>query len=183
MNQMQNIKQSVSLDRGNAHNLARALGWFSLALGAAEVMAPKTLSRWLGMRDGAALLQAYGARELLAGAGILASSNPTPWVWSRVGGDAIDIVTLMTGFRDDNPNNANVGVALGAVLGVTLADVICAGSLQEERRERRERRRNFVAAYKSRSGFRRPVEAMRGAARDFVVPRDMGTPPALQPYH
>ena len=177
MNQM----QEMTLDRSSAHTLARALGWFSLALGAAEVTAPKALSRWLGMKDGAALLQSYGAREIMAGIGILASDNPAPWVWSRVGGDAMDIVTLMTGFRDDNENNANVGLALGAVLGATLADVICAGSLNEEQKQDRAEQQRYVSAYRARSGFRRPAEAMRGAAGDFEAPADMRTPEPLRP--
>ncbi len=176
------MTSEVMLDRRNAHALARGLGWFSLGLGAAEVLAPKALSRWLGMKDGAALLQSYGAREILAGIGILASSNPTPFVWSRLGGDAVDLATLAAGIREDNPNNGNIGIALAAVFGATLADAVCAGSLQQHDDEDRQRRRRHIAAYKRRSGFRQPAAAMKGAARDFEVPEDMRTPEALRPY-
>jgi hypothetical protein len=36
--------------------------------------------------------------------------------------------------------------------------------------------------YSHRSGFTNSAERMRGAARDFQVPRDFRTPEALQPY-
>lgn len=36
--------------------------------------------------------------------------------------------------------------------------------------------------YSNRSGFPRSPEEMRGAARDFEIPRDMRTPDVLRPY-
>jgi hypothetical protein len=47
-----------------ADTLARGLGWFSIALGAAEVFAPQTLTRAIGMQGSESLVQAYGAREM-----------------------------------------------------------------------------------------------------------------------
>jgi hypothetical protein len=177
-----NAVQELTLNHRQARNLARGLGWFSLGLGAAEVLAPHALSRWLGMKDGVALLQSYGARELLAGIGILASEKAAPWVWSRVGGDALDLVTLVGGIRKDNPNNANIGMALAAVLGVTLADVVCAASLTERERETRERSQRFVEEYSRRSGFPRPPDSMRGAAQRLDDSDGRGAAEPLLPY-
>lgn len=174
--------QDMTLDRDNSHALARGLGWFSLGLGAAELFAPKALSRWLGMKDGEWLLRSYGAREIAAGVGILVADRPAPWVWSRVAGDVVDVATLLNGIRHDNPKNGNIGLAVAAVLGVTLADVACASSLDARDREHRRRQRYWVDAYRRRSGYREPARAMRGAARDFETPDDMRAPEALRAY-
>jgi hypothetical protein len=44
--------------------LARGLGWFSIALGIVEVVAPRALARSLGMKGQEGLIAAYGLREI-----------------------------------------------------------------------------------------------------------------------
>lgn len=112
--------------------LAQGLGWFSLALGAAELLAGRQLARAMGMDDYAALIRAYGAREIATGVAILTRPDPTPWIWARVGGDALDIATLAFGLDEDNPRRANVGIALAAVAGATALDIYCAYRLSSE---------------------------------------------------
>src|SRR4051812_41320663 len=77
--------------------LARGLGWFSLALGALEVMAPRQVTRPLGMAGHEPLCMTYGLREIVTGVGILTSHDPTPWLWGRVVGDALDLATVAAG--------------------------------------------------------------------------------------
>lgn len=113
-----------------AQGLARALGYFSVGLGLAEVVAPGALGRWLGMEDRAGVLRAYGLRELAAGAGILAGTRRPLWVWSRVGGDALDLATLASGLKAGNPRRGNVMIALAAVAGITALDVLCGARLR-----------------------------------------------------
>lgn len=69
----------------SAYVLARGLGWFSIALGFTEVLAPRSLARALGMDGDEALLRAYGVREVATGIGILSTATPVPWIWGRVG--------------------------------------------------------------------------------------------------
>jgi hypothetical protein len=163
-----------------ADGLARGLGWFSIALGAAEVLAPRQLASTLGMEGYERLITAYGVREIVQGVGILASEDPTPWIWGRVAGDALDIATVTAGLSRDNPRRENAVVALVALLGATAVDLYCANRLSEER----TRSAGMVRDYRDRSGWPRPVEAMRGAAREdgFEIPDDMRGPPALRPY-
>ncbi len=133
------------------------------------------------MRGQARLIQAYGVREIATGIGILTSSGPgrAPWIWGRVGGDALDLATLAGGLDGDNPRRANVGVAVAAVAGVTVLDLLCARQLAEEGEPEH---RPPLRDYSGRSGLPRPPEAMRGAARDLEIPRDMRVPEALRPY-
>lgn len=158
--------------------LARGLGWFSIALGIAEIAAPRAMTRALGMRGRESLVRAYGMREIATGVAILASRDPTPWIWGRVAGDALDMATLATGLEEDNPKRGNVGIALAAVAGVAALDYYCAQTLSSESPHPLPPIRD----YSDRSGFPRAAREMRGAARDFEIPRDMRTPDALRPY-
>ncbi|MGO4573793.1 cyclase dehydrase [Microvirga sp. 2TAF3] len=163
---------------GSADALARGLGWFSLALGAVELFGAKGVSRWLGMEQHEGLIRAYGAREIATGIGLLTQKDPTPWVWGRVAGDALDLATLGNGLRDPNSEHDRIAVAFGAVAGVTVIDVVCANALTGEEPRRHQPRFD----YSDRSGLPRPAQQMRGAARDFEAPRDMRIPDALRPY-
>jgi hypothetical protein len=167
-----------ALSPASAHSLAQGLGWFSLALGLTEVLAPRSVTRSLGMEGHETLVQAYGLREIAAGVGILWSDQPAPWVWGRVGGDALDLSSLLPGLSDDNPKRQNVGLALAAVAGVTVLDILAAQSLSRAD----TRARHPLVDYSNRSGLPRGPNAMRGAARDFEVPRDFRTPEAMRPY-
>ena len=175
-----------TLSASNAHSMARGLGWFSIWLGLAEVLAPRALTRGLGMEGNEQLVQAYGLREIATGIGILASDQPAPWIWGRVGGDALDMATLAGGLQPDNPKKENVEMALAAVAGVTALDVVCGASLARRSPARHSSpnlsRRLPAIDYHRRTGFPKAPEQMRGAARDFEVPRDMRTPKALRPF-
>ena len=114
---------------GSAMALARGLGWFSIGLGLAEMLTPSMLTEQMGMEGKESLLRFYGAREMAAGIGILMSANPAPWIWGRVGGDALDLATLATGLDEHNPRKGNVAIALAAVAGVTALDWSVRGRL------------------------------------------------------
>jgi hypothetical protein len=159
--------------------LARGLGWFSIGLGLAEMLAARMLTKQMGMQGKESLLRFYGAREMVAGVGILMSDNPAPWIWARVGGDALDLATLATGLDEHNPRKGNVAIALAAVAGVTALDCISARALTGAA----DGKGRPVRDYSDRRGMPRPPEEMRGAARkDFTSPRDMRTPEPLRPF-
>jgi hypothetical protein len=110
--------------------LARGLGWFSIGLGAAEVLAPDSFTEFLGMdEDSRELVRFYGMREIASGIGILSQRQPTPWVWSRVAGDFLDIATLAATMTGDNPRRGRAAGALAMVAGVTALDILCASQL------------------------------------------------------
>ena len=159
-------------------SLARGLGLFSIGLGLTELLAPRALCRFLGMQGRETLIRAYGARELATGVAILASHDPTPWIWGRVGGDALDLATLARGFEGGNSHTQNLLLATVAVAGVTALDVVCAQGLAADKRLSGP----GTYDYDDRSGFPRSPRAMRGAASDFAVPGDFRVPDPLRQW-
>jgi hypothetical protein len=175
-------KQALSGRAGEKQAIVTGLGWFSIALGVTELVAPRALAGWLGMSATAPVLRAYGVREIATGLGILASNDPTGWLWGRVGGDTLDLATLASGLEQDNPQKPNVAVAFAAVLAVTAIDVACATALSRRHGGLQARHNAAAEAYRRRSGFPATPERMRGAARDFKAPKDMRTPQLLRAY-
>lgn len=107
-------------------SLSRFLGFFSIGLGLAEVLAPRAVARLTGVRR-LALLQAYGLRELAAGIGILNNTQPSGWLWSRVAGDAMDLITLARNLGEAGAQERKRTLtSLLAVAGVTTLDVAAA---------------------------------------------------------
>ena len=141
--------------RKSGDGLAWALGWFSIGLGVAEVVAPRFMARATGLRGQEGLLRLYGMREIATGIGLLLAWNRKPWMWARVAGDAVDLATLSAAKRP------NATAAMAAVAGVTALDIGTAASLH--RADRKARRPMFD--YSDRSGFPQPAQQMRGIAR------------------
>jgi hypothetical protein len=145
--------------------VARGLGWFSLGLGLAEIVAPGKLGKALGLEGKETLLRAYGGREIGAGVWAL-SDTPAPAIWARVAGDLVDLGTLAVGLRDaDDTQRRNNLIALAAVAGITALDLLTAMSLTAEQSERKgEPGRD----YSDRSGFPQGAQKARGAAGGFT---------------
>ena len=112
--------------RENSVQLTRGLGWFSIGLGLTEVLAPRALEKFLGVRHSSWLIRLMGLREIAAGIGILSQRRQAEWLWARVGGDVIDMAGLGMALASPTANAANISSALVAVGGVTALDVCCA---------------------------------------------------------
>lgn len=112
--------------------LADGLGWFSVGLGLAEIAAPATLGRFIGLDvngRGRNLMRALGAREITAGLGLLSGRGRTGWMWSRVLGDAVDLALLGSAMSGTSNDRTRLGAATLAVAGVTAVDVVAAARL------------------------------------------------------
>src|SRR3954463_1764793 len=133
---------------GASDRMARNLGWFSLGLGALEILSPGRITRALGMEGQENLVRAYGFREVAAGM-LSLSIEKRAGLWSRVAGDGLDIATLMAALSDDNPKKDNVAMALMMVGGITLLDIATAQGVSVRHSPQRGRRQ----MYHDRTGF------------------------------
>lgn len=121
-------------NRDTTEQLALGLGWFSIGLGLAELLAPRSVAQLVGMRNAStSVLRAFGVREIGAGLAILNEPDRPAWLWSRVAGDAVDASYLASGLNDDDNDSNAIAVAMAAVLGVTALDVMVAQQLQAQR--------------------------------------------------
>jgi len=114
----------------SAKRLAKGLGWFSIGLGLAELLAPRAIANISGVSNKhTGLIRLYGLREISSGITIFAQQKPTEGVWSRVVGDAIDLASLGVAASNPGAKRGRVAFATANVLAVTALDVICAMQL------------------------------------------------------
>lgn len=119
----------------SVQRLTRALGWFSLGVGLAALAAPHRIAHVVGLTHDAgnlAMLRAVGLREIASGVGILTQSNPSSWLWARVGGDAMDLAMLTRAMGNENADRGKVATATVAVLGVTAIDALASMQMSQD---------------------------------------------------
>jgi hypothetical protein len=108
--------------------LSLGLGAFSIGLGVTELFASRRIARSLGAEGRERWVKGFGARELAAGAGILAAPAHSATIWNRVAGDAMDLAALGLAARK-NPRNKAVWGSLAFVVGATVIDALTARGL------------------------------------------------------
>ena len=127
------VEREVSLPRARrADKLAHGLGWFSIGLGTAQILAPRVMSRLIGVKDAdgnTTLMRALGVREIAAGIGLLADPKPTGFAVARVAGDAMDLALLVNTLTTPENDRARALLATAAVVGVGLLDVLASEEL------------------------------------------------------
>jgi hypothetical protein len=134
--------------------MVRNLGWFSLALGAAEIAFAPRVNATLGLRRSSSLPVIFGVREMIQGM-LCLSVEKRVGAWSRVAGDALDIAVLLRALDRRNPKRENVKAALASLFAVAAVDVAVAASLKPAPAKRP--RQN----YQNRSGFPQGLPAAR----------------------
>lgn len=143
-----------------ADALVRGIGYFSVGLGIAELIAPGRFAKTFGLDGKETLIRAYGAREIASGIGTL-STDPQPALWSRVAGDVLDMATLAFGARSANADvKRNALIGIGAVAGIAALDALAASLVNKRGGDRPP-----PADFSDRSGLPKGVEASRGYYR------------------
>ncbi len=183
-------RREAQPQEGNADQLARFLGWFSIGLGVAEIIAPRQLADLIGVENRPSVFRMMGLREIGSGVAILSQDQPASGVWSRVAGDMVDLALLGTQLDSDNPEREKTLAATMSVLGVTAVDLYTAkrlsrgsnganGGSQSRRRGSRDSVRDIVESgsgikVKSATTVGRPVSDVYGFWRNFEnLPRFM----------
>jgi uncharacterized membrane protein len=140
------------------------LGWFSIGLGIAQLLAPRRVAQAAGVPDQGNLMRAVGVRELASGVGILARPRPANWLWSRVAGDAMDLAMLGMAARSTHTydQRRRGALATAAVAGVAVLDLLSSiDNAQREKRERGEDTGGVAEVHKSIAVNRSPEECYR----------------------
>lgn len=107
----------------NNRTLSLLLAGLSFGLGLVELKRSRQVADALGVRGRAAVVEAYGWRELAAGAALLAApTSPAP-VWARVAGDVLDLGTLGAAFQERGAKTGPLLGALAFVGGALLLDI------------------------------------------------------------
>ncbi len=115
--------------------LAKSLGWTSLAVGAIELAATRWLEDEMGVGNHHTLIRSFGLREIAAGVTILSqpglNATLASGLWGRVAGDAVDLAML--GVAASNTNRPRgLAVVIGIVLAVTGLDILVASLIQAD---------------------------------------------------
>jgi hypothetical protein len=143
---------------------ARALGWMSMGIAAAEILGRGWVERkLLGIHEHRQLMLGLGIREATAGATILSQRKVTATLaaglWSRVGGDAMDLALLATA-APRSRRRLSLGANTLLVLGVTALDVCCAWRVQRHLLQRK--------AYLENSGTHSPPRIFASHAPEHI---------------
>jgi uncharacterized membrane protein len=169
---------------GDPERVAKGLGWFSIGLGLAQIAAPRSMARLIGVNDREARARdtmfAVGMREIASGVGILTRPMPTGWVWTRVGGDVMDLAALGRAFNSPRNNRNRVAAATAAVVGVTLLDFLTGQELSRESKATVGRRERGVHVAESITINRSPEEIYRFWRNFENLPHFMSNLDAVQ---
>jgi len=184
-----------SIRKTDKGSLARFLGWFSIGLGTAQVAAPRALCRLVGAEgDGTSrkVMRLMGARELTQGVGILARPRPTGWLWSRVGGDALDLGLLAATAVRNPDRRLRAALAIANVAAVTAPDIAESLRLSRQQGEPNDGKRirkavtikkdrtDVEAAWLGAADLRRKIEDAKASVRFAKAPGDRGTELAVE---
>jgi uncharacterized membrane protein len=118
--------QEIDVGDRPGTKLGKGLGWFSIGLGLAELIAPRHLARLIGIdEDGKAplVLRLFGLREIAAGAMLLNKPTDPKGGWNRAIGDVMDLAALGIAMRNSTSRGRNL-FAIGNILAVGALDVL-----------------------------------------------------------
>src|SRR3954469_16849380 len=124
MNLAQRAKEWVG--KASPEQVANGLGWFSIGLGLAELLAPGMMSSVVGARRRhGPLMRFLGLREIGAGILILSGARAAG-CWSRVAGDLMDLSLLGADLGAPGTDKGRAIGSTAAVVGVTVLDALTA---------------------------------------------------------
>ena len=167
-------------DRGTGgESNADGLGYFSIGLGLAEVLAPHAIAKVIGIKhpdeQNLTTVRLMGLREIGHGIAILTNQHPEKAVWSRVAGDALDLALLGRTFANPENDRGRTLFGIVNVLAVAALDVMTARQLsQQPRTVASERMNQGIVRTKRSITVHRPVEEVYAFWRNFEnLPRIM----------
>lgn len=119
-------RASRSINNPYATPLTTVLGWVSIGLGLTQILAPRQLSKAIGVSNHPTMMRSLGLREITAGVGILTSREPSHWLWARAAGDAMDLALLGAAFKADKRDGARLSSTTAVIAAIAALDVFAA---------------------------------------------------------
>ena len=126
-----------------SRKLGTAVALASIGLGIAEIVAPRFLSRAIGIRPNAVrstVMRLCGLREIVVGVGMLVQPERARWAWARVAEDALDVALLYRMSKGRRNNRGLVTASMVVTTGALALDVLRARQLEPSRNFPRIRR-------------------------------------------
>jgi uncharacterized membrane protein len=166
-------QQLADEDRGTGgESLSDFLGYFSIGLGLAEVLAPTAIARLVGIKHpnnrNRTLLRLMGLREISSGVAILSNQQPKKAVMSRVAGDALDLALLGATLASSENDRGRTLFATANVLAVTALDVMASKSLAKQPdTSAHEQMEKGIIRTKRSITVQRPVDEVYSFWHDF----------------
>ena len=117
----------------------RALGFFSLVLGAVQLIAPRRLLAAIGIAPtgaATAVTRLIGLRELSGVPGLLVVTAPVGWLAARVAGDVMDFALLRRAQGKSYNVPERVGAAAAAVAAISAVDLLATVAARRDQKRR-----------------------------------------------
>ncbi|SCL25444.1 Uncharacterized membrane protein [Micromonospora pallida] len=139
---VRSVTDALGIERARgdrrSEGTARALGWLSLALGAAALGTPSRVSRLCGVDDSRTArttLRIVGLREMGHAAALLIPRRAGWAAWARVAGDLVDLTACGTALRRRRgQRRRRVAATTWAVAAITAVDLATAVRASRGRR-------------------------------------------------
>jgi uncharacterized membrane protein len=168
-------REPSELARHTGDRRASALGWLSLGLGVAQLIAPAHLARLIGSSGGSrtrTILRIVGVREISCGLGLLTNPRSAAWAWARVAGDVMDIALLGAALGSGKWQSSKAVATAAGVFTVGILDAQT-GTYLGLREQAGQRKRRGIVVSQAITVQRAP-EDVYGFWRDFEnLPRFM----------
>lgn len=148
---------------------AAGVGWFSVGLGLAELLAPSAVSRLIGAPTNARsrnTLRVMGLRELTSGILVLGGNQAAPGLWSRVAGDLIDLALLGKASKR-SVQQTRLLATTAAIVGVTVLDAMTALDASKAARDENEGETEHSVIISKALTINRPSSEVYAFFRDF----------------
>jgi hypothetical protein len=115
--------------------LSGTLGLGAIGLGWWGLLAPKSVSKFLGVPAPKSVIRMLlGVRELYTGYSLAGDPTKSEVLWLRVAGDVFGLMVLGAASNPKNPKRHNARFMLKAVLVITALDVIAAVRMTDVQR-------------------------------------------------
>jgi len=105
------------------------MGWVSLGIGAAELLAARAVAGALGAKGQAGALRLVGLRGIASGVGLLSGRAPREWIAARLAGDAMDLTALALLLTQRRARRGAVLATMAAAAVVGAVDAWCLTAL------------------------------------------------------